>query len=133
MSYAKVTLTVVQGHLRNKTFPLGERTPCVVGRSRECDIVIPADPDSVAVSRYHCMFETEGPTISIRDLASLNGTFVNGKKLGQRLTAKLASADCLCEPAFQKLKGGDQVQVGNTIFRVDVVSPTDVADPTAVP
>jgi pSer/pThr/pTyr-binding forkhead associated (FHA) protein len=36
------------------------------------------------ISRYHCLLDINSPDIRVRDLGSLNGTIVNGKKIGQR-------------------------------------------------
>jgi hypothetical protein len=51
----------------------GPRT-YLVGRSRSCDIVLP-DP---AVSRRHALISVRGDRCSVRNLASMNGTQVNG-------------------------------------------------------
>jgi FHA domain/Domain of unknown function (DUF1707) len=51
----------------------GPRT-YVVGRSRSCDVVL-TDP---AVSRRHAEISVRGDRCSIRNLASMNGTQVNG-------------------------------------------------------
>jgi RNA polymerase subunit RPABC4/transcription elongation factor Spt4 len=45
----------------------------LVGRSPECQIFL----DDVTVSRRHAELEREGETFTIRDLGSLNGTYVN--------------------------------------------------------
>jgi pSer/pThr/pTyr-binding forkhead associated (FHA) protein len=70
----------------------------VIGRS-SCDVVLP-DPE---VSRKHAVVRdgVDGPTI--QDLGSLNGTFVNGRRIE--------------EPTV--LKAGDTVRFGNTIWHVD--------------
>ncbi|MDF0552306.1 FHA domain-containing protein [Kamptonema sp. UHCC 0994] len=36
------------------------------------------------ISRYHCLLDINPPDIRVRDFGSKNGTFVNGKKIGQR-------------------------------------------------
>ena len=46
----------------------------LVGRSRSCDVVL-ADP---AVSRRHALVSVRGDRCSIRNLASMNGTQLNG-------------------------------------------------------
>jgi pSer/pThr/pTyr-binding forkhead associated (FHA) protein len=50
-----------------------------IGRSRKNDIVV----DSMAVSRRNARIYREGPRFIVEDLKSLNGTFVNNKKVSQ--------------------------------------------------
>jgi hypothetical protein len=61
---------------------------CVVGRSRACDVVL-ADP---AVSRRHAVISVRGDRCSIRNLASMNGTLVNGRPVS---TAVLQAGDAV--------------------------------------
>lgn len=81
------------------------KSPITVGRVKSNDIVLVGD---TAVSREHCRFEIDPASraLSVRDLGSSNGTYVNGKSVGQL-------------PLI--LKPGDQIQVGATlmIFSVD--------------
>ena len=63
----------------------GPRT-YLVGRSRTCDVVV-ADP---AVSRRHAEVSIRGDRCSIRNLASMNGTHVNGRPI---TTATLHAGD----------------------------------------
>jgi hypothetical protein len=55
--------------------PAGERT--LIGRSPECDVFL----DDVTVSRRHAEVVREGDRHTIRDLGSLNGTFVNRRRI----------------------------------------------------
>ena len=49
----------------------------LIGRSPECEIFL----DDVTVSRGHAELVRDGDTFSIRDLGSLNGTYVNRRRI----------------------------------------------------
>ena len=49
----------------------------LIGRSPECDVFL----DDVTVSRRHSELVRDGETFSIRDLGSLNGTYVNRRRI----------------------------------------------------
>ncbi len=51
-------------------------TPFVIGRSDASDLVL----DNQLVSRSHAVFEMVGASLTIRDLHSHNGTYVNGER-----------------------------------------------------
>jgi len=87
-------LLIVDG----KRIVLGDRT--VIGRSRECDVVVP-DPNA---SRRHAEVRREGNGWVVRDLGSTNGTLVNGRRVAQA-----------------PLRHGDRLTVGLTevVFEVE--------------
>jgi len=64
--------------------PSGDRT--LIGRSPECDIFL----DDVTVSRRHAELRRDGDRFTIEDLGSLNGTFVNRRRIE---TAELEDDD----------------------------------------
>jgi len=49
----------------------------LLGRARDC--VVPFD--DAAVSKWHARLHCDGATATIEDLASTNGTFVNGERI----------------------------------------------------
>jgi hypothetical protein len=49
----------------------------LIGRSPECDIFL----DDVTVSRRHAEIVRDGDDFTIRDLGSLNGTYVNRRRI----------------------------------------------------
>lgn len=55
----------------------GER---IVGRYRECDIILPSEN----VSRRHARLLVEGDRLFVEDLGSANGTYVNGERIRER-------------------------------------------------
>lgn len=50
---------------------------CILGRAPGCDMVVP----SKTVSRQHAQVERHGPRYVLRDMGSINGTFVNGSQI----------------------------------------------------
>jgi pSer/pThr/pTyr-binding forkhead associated (FHA) protein len=72
------------GRAGESFFPSAERT--LIGRSPECDVFL----DDVTVSRKHAELVRDGDTFTISDLGSLNGTFVNKKRIE---TAELEDDD----------------------------------------
>ena len=54
---------------------IGDRA--LIGRSPECDVFL----DDVTVSRRHAELTRDGNVFTIRDLGSLNGTFVNRRRI----------------------------------------------------
>jgi len=90
-------LQVVRGRSASTTLKLTDGVTSV-GRHDDCVIRI----KSSQVSRRHCeIFEVAGK-LTIRDLGSSNGTFVNGKRVSGQ----------------QALKPGDEVTVGAVTLRV---------------
>src|SRR5262245_19200412 len=90
-------LKVVRGRSATTTLKLGDGVTSL-GRHDDCIVRI----KSSQVSRRHCeLLEADG-RLTVRDLGSSNGTFVNGKRvLGQ-----------------QVLKVGDELTVGTVTLRV---------------
>ncbi|MCP9484809.1 MAG: FHA domain-containing protein [Gaiellaceae bacterium MAG52_C11] len=72
-------------------FPSGERT--LIGRSPDCDVFL----DDVTVSRKHAELVRDGERFTIRDLGSLNGTFVNRSRI---------------EAEETEIEDDDEVQIG---------------------
>jgi len=78
-----------------------DRRAIVIGRSRECDLVL----DDRNVSRRHAELVREGDGFVLRDLDSTNGSSVNGRRVR---TAPVAS--------------GDTILVGSTSLTLERIS-----------
>jgi len=87
----------------------------VLGRVLSADLRI----DDPRVSRIHALIETKGDSVTITDLASSHGTFINGKKV---LEGKLNFGDTI-KLGFVELK----IEKGSGIPTAPVVSASELA------
>jgi pSer/pThr/pTyr-binding forkhead associated (FHA) protein len=115
---ARVKLTVVEGEPLGREYVFGGGTVGALGRSKDCLIQLPTDLIHINVSRHHCMLYIDPPHLRVRDLGSRNGTFVNGKPIGKRPRDRSAESACGLLFAPQELHEGDELRVGDTVFRV---------------
>ena len=77
MAIPKFVLRGVSGAVFSKVFPVAG--PVVIGRAPECDISVPADE----MSRRHALVKPTPEGLSVEDLGSSNGTFINNKRVQQ--------------------------------------------------
>ena len=98
-SYA---LRFISGKYQGGEFPLVKGREIVIGRSSELDMVLIED----MVSRRHASIGLNGDEISIADVGSTNGTFVNGEKIKKA-----------------RLKEGDRILIGTSIIKLVSVDP----------
>ena len=90
-------LIVVGGEVKTQEVKL--RLPTVIGRGKEANLKVPL----ALVSRAHCEIRERDGRLFVRDLGSLNGTFVNNYKI----------------TAEQPLLPGELVTVGTVTFRAE--------------
>ncbi len=69
-------LIMLSGGDVGRIFPL-EGCECTIGRSHRASIKIEDD----SISRVHCRFALEGDEVTVEDLGSSNGTYVNGARV----------------------------------------------------
>jgi len=79
------------------SFPLRQGST-IIGRHSSCHICIPAR----TISRRHCQCYVDGATVTLRDLGSSHGTFVNGQRI-ERV----------------ELHHGDVISIGGVDLRFD--------------
>jgi eukaryotic-like serine/threonine-protein kinase len=112
----QVILTATEGALEGQEFVLAGQEEVVIGRSSACSLRL----DDSAVSRQHCHLDIGGEWVWVKDLGSLNGTFVNGQDIGRHLWDAETGAPAV--GGFKRLHDGDELRLGVHTFRVGVVT-----------
>ena len=95
-----------------QSFDLKLHAPLIVGRAPTCDLSV-ADP---TISRRHAELVVDEDQVTLRDLGSSNGTFVNGHKV-----------------AAATLEVDDLIAFGKVAFRLATYVPTPSVSSVAVP
>lgn len=90
-------LRFISGKYQGDEFPLNMEREVVIGRGSDVDMVLVED----MVSRRHARIVTREGHVTIQDLDSTNGTFVNGEKVREA-----------------HLKEGDRILIGTSILRL---------------
>src|SRR6187397_1469434 len=93
----RYALRFISGKYQGGEFPLRMNREIIIGRSSDLDMVLVED----MVSRKHAKITTDDHVVTIQDLGSTNGTFVNGEKVRK--------AD---------LKDGDRILIGTSIIKI---------------
>lgn len=75
------------------------RFPAMVGRRSDCNLRI----SSRLVSRRHCLLEERDGVLTVTDLKSANGTFVNGQPVTEQ----------------RVLRDGDLLEIGPLTLRIE--------------
>ncbi len=94
-------LRFISGKYQGGEYPLQELGELVIGRSSELDMVLIED----MVSRKHAKIALLPGQITISDLGSTNGTFVNGEKVKRA-----------------RLKEGDRILIGTSILKLVLIA-----------
>ena len=101
---AVCTLSVASGPRQGESWTLsGDVSELMVGRGLEGDKVISMPDTERDVSSEHAVFKRMKDTFWVQDLASKNGTFVNGQRVERR-----------------DLKHGDRVSIGTATFDIRI-------------
>lgn len=118
----KITIEIIKGEGAGQKFEYEDAERIFVGRQADCGIVLPEK----TVSRYHCLLDINPPTVKLQDFGSLNGTFLNDVKIGQREREKSweeASHDAHKE---YELHDGDVIGIGKKCKLKCIVEEPDI-------
>ena len=107
----KLEIVFLTGPNKDKHFEISSAS-LRIGRSSSSDVQIPDEE----LSRNHCMIEVSSDgALTITDLASANGTFLNGENI---------------EGDTKPLKIGDEVSIGTSVFVITTpTSPSSSPSP----
>jgi hypothetical protein len=114
-------LLVVGGEVKTKEVRL--RLPSVIGRGRGSNIVLPHP----LVSRKHCELCLVGDKIVVRDLGSLNGTYVNNERIADEMTIEPGQLLTIGSVTFRVLYGVG-VKSGSAELETEDWAPADSGD-----
>lgn len=104
----KVLFEVTTGAQAGQKYEYDRAERIYIGRQRDCGIVLPDN----TVSRYHCLLSVNPPIVRLQDFGSLNGTFINERKIGQREREFSAEEAREIERPAYELHDGDRIRVG---------------------
>lgn len=114
---SSVLFSATSGPMEGKSYAFDEHDTFLFGRLPECHCYLPDDP---LISRRHFMVEVNPPDARIRDFGSLNGTYVNDKKIGNREKGETPEQGQKRKYPEVDLKGGDTIRAGDTVFSVKI-------------
>lgn len=120
-------MSTVQLHVNRsdgtaETFVIKEHDTFLLGRMSDCHFCVKGDSQ---VSRHHFILEACPPMASLRDLGSMNGTYVNGKKCGGRDKGESPEQGALRQYPSVVLKDGDTIKVGQSTIQVRLEASAD--------
>ncbi len=121
-----VSLSVTKGPAKGEVFTFTEHDTFLFGRHPDCHATF---PDDSRVSRHHFILEACPPKASLRDLGSLNGTYVNGEKWGARKAGESPEEGAKRQYPTVDLKNGDTIVVGDTTISISI---DEAIDPAAI-
>jgi pSer/pThr/pTyr-binding forkhead associated (FHA) protein len=116
-------LTVKEGTQRGRKFVLDRSAHWVIGRMDDCSVKLSGGIEYQLISRHHAALDVEPRAVLVRDLGSLNGTYVNGKLVGRRHQGLVPEDGTEVLDPGQPLADGDELRLGPVTFDVRVEVP----------
>ena len=126
----RVRLRIVDGPMKGREFVFDGHDNFLFGRDADCHIRMPNDS---FVSRHHFIIEAAPPDMRLRDLGSMNGTYVNEELRGARRAGEAPEDAAHRIFPSVDLKSGDRIHVGETVLDVQVESPDGATETVRFP
>lgn len=131
----KVIVKVTEGPEKGRVFEFNEYDTFLFGRSKNATCSLPNDN---YISRHHFLLEINPPEVWLRDLSSLNKTYVNGVPYGGREEGVEAMRNDNFSMFIEKnmldrkkyeteIKDGDSIKVGETSMSVSILKDESMA------
>ena len=102
----KITFQIINGPMIGTKYSVDESIDLVLGRGSDCSIIIPRDVDP-KISRHHCRIKIDIPKITVNDLGSTNGTFLDNEQILEE----------------KEVSSGSVLRIGETCMKILVVEP----------
>jgi len=107
MGFPEISITLNSKEIDRKVL---DQELIAIGRDMDNDIVI----NNLAVSRCHAILQVHDGKITVKDMASANGTFINGQKIEEGL-----------------LQEGDLMLIGKHILKLELGGKEEIIDQKA--
>lgn len=101
MSFPSISITLNSKEIDRKAL---DQELIAIGRDMDNDIVI----NNLAVSRCHAILQVRNGKVTVKDMASANGTFINGQKIEESV-----------------LEQGDLMLIGKHILKLELEEKPD--------
>ena len=113
----RVRLEIVDGPLKGKKFEFAQHDTFIFGRAPDCHAHL---SDDTHASRHHFILEVNPPLARLRDLGSLNATYINNRRCGGRKKGETPEEGAKRKYPEVDLNQGDRIRVGDTIMAVKI-------------
>lgn len=104
MSFPSISITLNSKEIDRKAL---DQELIAIGRDMDNDIVI----NNLAVSRCHAILQVRNGKVTVKDMASANGTFINGQKIEESV-----------------LEQGDLMLIGKHILKLEFEEKAEIPD-----
>jgi eukaryotic-like serine/threonine-protein kinase len=117
----RVELAVTEGPMKGKVFSFSEPDRFLFGRAENAKCALSDDP---YVSGHHFLLGIAPPTVSLHELDSKNGTFVNDVRYGGRKPPTDGTRVAPEGVIEVELASGDRIAVGSTVLEISILPDT---------